>query len=92
MSFDINIKNMIYIYVSFFFFSFFHSTNLVFFDEHIPAQVVKEIIHARFVARERVVVIETVNLNLPEVQLVADEYAPWIYILRQFFCCFKGNF
>lgn len=61
--------------------------NLVFFYEHIAAQVVEKIVHAGFVARERVVVIEAINLHLPQVQLVAGEYSARIDILWQLLGC-----
>ena len=62
-------------------------TDLVLLDEHVAAQVVQEVIHAGLVARQRVVIIEPVDLHLLQVQLVAGEHAERVDVLRQLFRC-----
>lgn len=57
---------------------------LVFLDEHVAAKVVKQIVHRWLVTSQRVVVIESIDLDLPQVELVAGEHSLRVHVLGEF--------
>lgn len=57
--------------------------NLVLLNEHVASQTVEQVVHGRLVARQRVIIIESIDLDLLQVELVARKNALRIYILRK---------